>query len=78
MACDFCKSPNQREFPSEINIHPPAGIENLAQPSVWAFPSLLVCLDCGFTKFVLGASELGKLAQNYPLTKDAFDRKSGA
>ena len=38
------------EFPAEINIHFP-GMENLKQPTVFVFPTLLICLDCGFTEF---------------------------
>jgi hypothetical protein len=66
MSCKFCTASKQSEFPAEINIHPPRGIENLDKPAVWCFPSLLICLNCGFTEFVLAATELSNLSQNYP------------
>ena len=69
----MCGSVNQKEFPSEINIHPPRGWKRLDSPSVWAFPSLLVCIDCGFTEFKLGVGELRSLRENYGddlLTRD--------
>jgi len=57
MACRSCESLNQATFPAEINIHFP-GIENLTKPTVWAFPTLLVCLDCGFAEFGTGEDVL--------------------
>jgi hypothetical protein len=58
--CRSCQSGNQVELPSEINIHFP-GISNLDKPRVLIFPSILVCLDCGFSEFVIGESELRKM-----------------
>jgi len=49
------------EFPAEINIHFP-GMENLAKPPVFVFPTLLICLDCGFTEFSISETELPLLA----------------
>ena len=60
MLCKICHCSQQRNFPTEINIHFP-GEKNLSKPSVWAFPKLLVCLDCGFTEFVLKEAELERL-----------------
>jgi hypothetical protein len=60
MSCKACQSANHREFPAEINVHFP-GYGNLTKPTVWLFPKLLVCLDCGFTKFVIGEAELRQL-----------------
>lgn len=66
MACDICHSPNQRAFPAEINIHFP-GIRGLDKPSVFVFPRLLVCLDCGHTAFMIDKSGLRALAEeNHP------------
>ena len=45
-----------------MNIHFP-GLHNLTKPSVWAFPKILVCLDCGFTEFRSEGAELGLLAE---------------
>jgi len=44
-----------------MNIHFP-GLKNLDKPSVWAFPQLLVCLDCGFTELRLQEREWSFLA----------------
>ena len=57
MACKACQSVHQGEFPAEINIHFP-GEENLDEPTVWVFPQLLICLDCGFTEFKIPEPEL--------------------
>jgi hypothetical protein len=48
MCCSSCGSENQRVFYSEINIHFP-GLKKLTR-TVWAFPTLWVCVDCGFTE----------------------------
>jgi hypothetical protein len=50
-----------RKFSAEINIHFP-GYEGLAKPTVWVFPQVLVCLDCGFAQFSISQSELQRLA----------------
>lgn len=60
MMCLVCQSSNQRTFPSELNIHFP-GFEGLDRPTVWAFPQLLVCLDCGSTQFTLSDDQLKEL-----------------
>jgi hypothetical protein len=64
MKCLSCHSSNQSLFPAEVNIHFP-GIENCDRPTVWAFPQLLVCLDCGFTQFTLSSDQLVQLSQSY-------------
>jgi len=60
MSCRLCQSESQHKFPSEINIHFP-GRENLTKPTVWVFPKLVLCLDCGFTEFIVEEKELGLL-----------------
>jgi hypothetical protein len=62
MLCKSCHSLNNREFPAEINIHFP-GLENLTEPTVFVFPKLLVCLDCGFAEFSIPETELPLLAK---------------
>ena len=64
MACKVCGSEKLERFPSEVNIHPPRGV-HLSSPCVFAFPELLVCLDCGFTLFVLKESERSELTQHH-------------
>jgi hypothetical protein len=65
MSCRTCRSVNQNEFPSELNIHFP-GPENFETPTVWAFPTLLVCLNCGFTEFFIRDAEVRKLKNPGP------------
>lgn len=50
MPCKACHSAKKAKFPAEISIHFP-GMENLKQRTVFVFPTLLICLDCGFTEF---------------------------
>ena len=60
MACRTCQSTHQESFPAEVNIHFPRS-EN-AKPAVWAFPTLLICLDCGFAETSIEERELRLLA----------------
>ena len=62
MACDFCYSANQKAFPAEVNIHFP-GLSELDKPTVWVFPLLLICLDCGLAIFTIDKSDLRALAE---------------
>ena len=56
MSCKSCHSLNQRYFGAEMGIHF-MGLQNLDKPTVWVFPQLLVCMDCGFTEFNLPEAE---------------------
>jgi hypothetical protein len=60
MSCKTCHSENQREYSSEINLLSPK-IGDLAKPSVWVFPSVLICLDCGSAEFKIPSPELVQL-----------------
>lgn len=83
MSCKSCQSNNQGSFPTELNIHS-RGRKGLDQPTVWAFPELVVCLDCGFSELSLSESELRLLAQNDPVRRgssaavNAPQRSAGA
>jgi hypothetical protein len=68
MACKLCRSENQGEFVAEINVHFP-GLKDLDKPSVLVFPKIAVCLDCGFTEFLIPKTELLQLADNVPLSR---------
>jgi len=61
MVCQSCLSSERCEFSAEINIHFP-GVEGYTKPTVWVFPSLLVCLQCGSAEFALSADQLRALA----------------
>jgi hypothetical protein len=61
VACKQCSSENQSTFKTEINVHF-SGRKGWEKPTVWTFPQILVCLDCGFSEFVLTQAELRALA----------------
>jgi hypothetical protein len=46
-----------------MNIHFP-GIENLYKATIFVFPKILVCMDCGFTEFAVPETELHLLGKN--------------
>lgn len=61
MACAQCGSNNQGEFPAEINLHFP-GMANLRRPTVWVFPNVVLCFDCGHAEFTVPEGEVRALA----------------
>jgi hypothetical protein len=62
MPCKLCHSVQQGSFPTEVNIHFP-GRQNLDKPSVLLFPTVIVCLVCGFSEFIVPEGELRLLAK---------------
>jgi hypothetical protein len=60
MACPSCQSDNQAEFNAEMIIHF-SGLKNLDNPGVWEFSKLLVCLDCGVSRFTVSEPGRGLL-----------------
>jgi hypothetical protein len=63
MLCVSCGSGKQITFPAEINIHH-TGLNNLDKPGVFVFPNVLVCLDCGYSRFTTPETELALLASS--------------
>jgi hypothetical protein len=61
MSCIVCGSDKLTKYTAEMNIHL-TGLANLNRPSVWVFPELLVCLNCGFSPFMVPAPELAQLS----------------
>jgi len=57
MSCLLCASSNESEFPTEMMIHF-CGFRNIDKPGVWVFPKVLVCLNCGFSRFTTPETEL--------------------
>jgi hypothetical protein len=47
-------------FIGEMGIRSP-GLKNIDKPTVWVFPRLIVCLDCGTSEFVVPENKLGEL-----------------
>lgn len=64
MVCRSCGSRNETKIAAEMMIHfPLSGLKNLDKPGVPAFPTLAVCLACGFTEFTISEDELRPLAE---------------
>jgi hypothetical protein len=55
--CRQCESPNVTNFDAEVNIHF-SGLKWLNKPSIFVFPKLVVCLDCGLTEFDLTGAQM--------------------
>jgi hypothetical protein len=63
-----CTHSNQKQFPAEINVHFP-GIEMIDKPTVWVFPQMGVCMECGLAQFVIAHRELAQLGDSLPPSK---------
>lgn len=62
MASKRCSSDNQSKFSVEMNFHFP-GYEGLDKHPVLVFPTVIVCLVCGFSEFIVPEGELRLLAK---------------
>ena len=60
MFCPSCRSNDAATFPAEMVIHF-AGRKHLDNPGVFVFPTLVVCLNCGFLQSTVPAAELALL-----------------
>jgi hypothetical protein len=67
MVCPSCRSAKQAELTAEMLIHFPGLI--LENPGVWLFPKLLVCLDCGSSRFSVPENELALIASGAAKTE---------
>ena len=63
--CSSCQSDNQSTFNGEIALHFP-GLDGLQKCIVWVFPKVSVCLDCGFSQFIVRERELNVLRTGEP------------
>jgi hypothetical protein len=70
MGCNLCSSSNEAVFTSEIMIHF-SGLKHLENPGVLTFPELLVCLDCGSTRFRIAETDLNLLRESNGLLTPA-------
>jgi hypothetical protein len=68
MYCALCESSNQAEFTTEVMIHF-SGVKKLDKPGVLVFPKVLVCLDCGSSRFTVRGTDLALLAQRNTKTE---------
>jgi hypothetical protein len=71
MSCKRCASDLLAAFSGELGIHFPR-YEGLNKPLVFAFPKMMVCLDCGFVEFVLAGPVIEQLR------KGVFDAQLAA
>jgi len=60
MQCPSCTSSRQAEFAAEVNIHS-RGVQNLDKPGIFVFPKVVICLDCGFSRFTIPETELSRV-----------------
>jgi hypothetical protein len=74
MTCLLCGSDNEAEFTAEVNVHF-RGLKKRDKPSVFVFPKLLICLDCGLSRFATPKTELALLARG-AATSEASTRGS--
>jgi hypothetical protein len=75
MYCALCKSSNQAEFNTEMMIHL-SGVRNIDRPGVLMFPKVLVCLDCGFSRFTTPGTDLALLAGGITRTAASTRQRS--
>jgi len=69
MPCLLCASGNEREFAAEMMLHF-SGPQYIDNPGVLAFPRVLVCLDCGQSRFTLLKTEKLALLSSPAGTRD--------
>ena len=50
MSCSLCSSLNEAEFSTEMVMHQ-SGLKHLDDPGVFVFPTAVVCMDCGASRF---------------------------
>jgi hypothetical protein len=62
--CSSCASRRTTKFLGEICLHFPGGLKSLHKPQVWAFPQVVVCLDCGSARFTVPEEELKLIHEN--------------
>ncbi len=62
MPCKSCGSVDQRNFSAEMAIHF-LELKNIDKPSVWVFPAVVVCLNCGTAEFAVPVEDLRQLKE---------------
>jgi hypothetical protein len=72
MSCLGCGSKREAGFSTEMMVHF-TGLNNLDKPGVLLFPKFLLCLDCGFARVTVPATELALLAESTPTSSRDLD-----
>ena len=62
MVCAFCSSLNEAECSGEIMLHV-CGPTHAIKPGVLTFPQILVCLNCGASRFNASGEVLRQLQE---------------
>lgn len=75
MACNFCGSEKEAEFNTEMNVHR-RGLNNIDSPGVLLFPKILVCLNCGSSRFAITESQLSLLTTGTQTTEVSIARRN--
>lgn len=75
IGCKSCHADNQSTFSSEIAIHFP-GLDGLDKPAVWVFPRTVVCLNCGFSEFIVPEEQLRLLLEAAAVERDVMSISS--
>ena len=60
MRCKSCGAAIDHRFRAEMGIHF-TGLKNIDKPTIWVFPELIVCLDCGHAELGVPEDELANL-----------------
>ena len=60
--CSSCGSANVSHLIGEIGLHF-RGFENIKTPTLFVFPEVVVCMDCGLARFALGDRECRELVE---------------
>jgi uncharacterized Zn finger protein len=71
LKCNSCFSSNVVEVVAETCIHFP-GVKGLKADPIFAFPEVVVCLDCGFVRSNLSEEELEHVRKGAARVKEAF------
>lgn len=62
MRCQLCGSENMSTFGGEVGIHF-RGLKNIEKPTIFVFPEILVCLNCGMAQFAVPQAQLRLLIE---------------
>ena len=62
MLCRACGSERVGQYIAEIAIHLP-GLKNIEKPTIFAFPTVFVCVNCGTAEFTFADNELRLLVE---------------
>jgi hypothetical protein len=62
--CTVCGSDRNAEMLGEICLHFAGGLDSLHKAQIWAFPHVVLCLDCGSAQFTLPEKELNLVRGN--------------